>query len=76
MGKRQIRIHRKDLHHRAPELLQQPFVQVLLQSRTVFSGKPLHLSKQELQLQDLRFNRHTLPLEQVEEVIYDVEAAW
>lgn len=74
MGKRQIRIFRRDLLNHTFELLQNPSVQVVLRSRVVLTGVLKELSAAGLQLQDARANRHTFQLEQVEEVIYDVEA--
>ncbi len=74
MGKRQIRIFRKDLVNHADELLRQPGVQVVLRSRVVLHGLLEKLTLEQLQLQDQRFSRHLLPLDQVDEVIYDVEA--
>ena len=76
MGKRQVRIFRKDILNHAIALLGQPGVQVVLRTRVVLHGVLKTLDQEQLQLQDRRFNTHTLPLEQVEEIIYDVEAAW
>ncbi|MBF9252084.1 hypothetical protein I2I11_02145 [Pontibacter sp. 172403-2] len=75
MGKRQIRIFRKDIPERLPELLQRA-VQVVLRSRVVLHGVLLKLTPGQLQLQDQRFGKHLVPVEEVEEIIYDVEAAW
>ncbi len=76
MGKRQVRIFRKDLQGRAMELLQRPSVQVITRSKIVLHGVLKELSPEILQLQDPRLHLHTLPLEQIEEVIYDIEAPY
>lgn len=76
MGKRQFRIFRKDLLSRRFELLQSPAVQVVLRSKVVLAGKLKELDEKGAELQDLRFNYHAFPLEQVEEIIYDVEAPY
>ncbi|SFG42012.1 hypothetical protein [Pontibacter chinhatensis] len=76
MGKRQFRIFRKDLLSRRFELLQSPAVQVVLRSKVVLAGKLKELDEKGAELQDLRFNYHTFRLEQVEEMIYDVEAPY
>ncbi len=76
MGKRQKRIFRKDIPQHIQELLQQETVQVVLRSKVVIQGHLLHLTAEELQLQDQRFSKHTLPLDEVEEIIYDFEAPY
>ncbi|OKL41900.1 hypothetical protein [Pontibacter flavimaris] len=76
MGKRQVRIFRRNLLEHQLELLQSPAVQVVLRSRVVLTGKLKGLDEKGAELQDLRFNFHTFPLEQVEEMIYDVEAPY
>lgn len=76
MGKRQIRIFRKDLVSRALELMQRQEVQVVLQNKVVLNGVLRELQSEGLQLEDHRFNRHRVPLEQVSEIIYDVEAPY
>lgn len=76
MSKRQVRIFRKDIPQHIPELLLQKAVQVVLRSKVVLHGTLKSLTLEQLQLQDQRFGRHTLPVAQVEEIIYDVEAAW
>jgi len=75
MGKRQIRIFRTDISEHLPELLQKA-VQVVLRSRVVLHGVLLKLTPEQLQLQDQRFGKHMVPVEQVEEIIYDVEAPY
>jgi len=74
MGKRQKRIFRKDIQQHLQELLQRRTVQVVLCSKVVINGDILRLTPDELQLQDHRFGKHLLPLNQIEEIIYDLEA--
>ncbi|WP_242916380.1 hypothetical protein [Pontibacter liquoris] len=76
MGKRQIRIFRKDIVNRASELLLQPAVQVVLRSRVVLHGVLEKLNQEQLQLQDQRFGRHVVSVAEIEEIIYDLEAPW
>lgn len=76
MGKRQVRIFQKDLEKRLPEVLQQSVVQVVLRNKTVLSGSMSSINAGELQLKDLRFNKHEFTLEEVEEIIYDIEAPY
>lgn len=76
MGKRQIRIFKTKLLNHRFELLQSPAVQVVLCSKVVLTGKLKSLDESGAELQDLRFNYHHFPLEQVEEIIYDVEAPY
>lgn len=77
MGKRQIRIYRKDILQRLPELKVQQAVQVILRNRVVLPGRLL-VSKEEdeLALLDARYNIHQVPLQEIEEVIYDIEAPY
>jgi hypothetical protein len=76
MGKRQIRIFRKDLEQHLSELLQIPVVQVILQNKVVLHGSLSSLKTGELQLQDFRFGKHVIAPEQIEEIIYDIEAPY
>lgn len=76
MGKRQIRIFNKDLKQHLPELFRQASVQVVLSSKVVLHGSLSGLNNGMLQLQDFRFGKHEFDIEQVEEVIYDIEAAF
>jgi len=76
MGKRQTRIFRKDIPQHVQQLLAQKSVQVVLRNKVVLTGLLLQVSPEQLQLQDYRFHKHTLPVEQVEEIIYDTEAAY
>lgn len=76
MGKRQIRIFRNDLPNHTLELLQQPAVQLITRAKTVLTGKLKALDSESIQLQDMRAHIHTFAVGEVEEIIYDVEAAW
>ncbi|WP_161890284.1 hypothetical protein [Pontibacter russatus] len=76
MGKRQKRINRKDIPQHIPELLQRRTVQVVLRTKVVLNGDILQLTADELQLQDHRFGKHILPIDQIEEIIYDMEAPY
>ncbi|SIR31659.1 hypothetical protein [Pontibacter lucknowensis] len=76
MGKRQIRIYRNQLADHLPDLLQQLTVQVVLRNRVVVQGVLQHVSVQELELLDGRRHKHTIPVPEVEEVIYDIEAPY
>ncbi|EJF11317.1 hypothetical protein I0P70_12175 [Pontibacter sp. FD36] len=76
MGKRQIRIYRNQLADHLPDLLQQQTVQVVLRNRVVVQGVLQHVSVQELELLDGRRHKHTIPVPEVEEVIYDIEAPY
>lgn len=76
MGKRQKRIFRKDIEQHIQELLQRKSVQVVLRSKVVLNGDILRLTAEELEVQDHRFGKHLLLIDQIEEIIYDMEAAY
>ncbi len=76
MGKRQVRIFRKNIPEHIPELLLQKAVQVVLRSKVVLHGTLKQLTTAQLQLEDRRFGKHVVQVADVEELIYDVEAAW
>ncbi|MBB6610867.1 hypothetical protein H7F15_07455 [Pontibacter sp. Tf4] len=76
MGKRQIRIPGIKLQEHVMELLTRPAVQVVLRSRVVVTGKLLHTAPETITLQDMRQSKHVLPTNQIQEIIYDIEAAW
>ncbi|MEJ8803001.1 hypothetical protein [Pontibacter sp. H249] len=76
MGKRQVRIFRNDLQEHLSELLQQPVVQVVLRNKVVLAGSLSSINADKLQLKDFRFNKHEFNLDEVEEVIYDIEASY
>ncbi|MBD1396796.1 hypothetical protein H9Q13_06430 [Pontibacter sp. JH31] len=76
MGKRQIRIFRKDIPQHLPELLLQDSVQVILRNRVVVQGKLKTATADNFEILDGRRNQHAIPVRDVEEVIYDVEAPY
>jgi len=76
MGKRQIRISGVKLQEHEMELLSQPAVQVILRNRVVVTGKLLQTSPETITIRDMRLNQQVLPADQIQEVIYDIEAAW
>ncbi|WP_439880182.1 hypothetical protein ACSX1A_13575 [Pontibacter sp. MBLB2868] len=76
MGKRQVRIFRKNLEEHLPELLLQSSVQVVLRSKAVLNGVLSSSGPAMLALQDFRFGKHTFAFNDVEEVIYDIEAPY
>ena len=76
MGKRQTRVLRKHITDQLPLLQQQPLVQVILRSKAVYQGKIRRFNLDKLELEDRRSIRHVVPLEQIDEIIYDKEAAF
>ena len=76
MGKRQTRILRKDILQHTQELLERPTVQVVLRNRAVLYGALKNLTATQLEMHDQREGKHVVPLQQVEEIIYDREAAY
>ena len=76
MGKRQVRIFKEDLEKKLPELLQQPVVQVVLSTKVVLTGTLSDKGEGILQLKDFRAGKHNFTTGQVEEIIYDIEAAY
>ena len=76
MGKRQVRIFRNDLEKHFPELLQQPVVQVVLRNRVVLAGSLSSISSGKIELKDFRFNKHEFSKDEVEVIIYDIEAPY
>jgi hypothetical protein len=76
MGKRQVRVYRKDIPDHSEELLQSETVQVVLRTRVVLHGVLLKMTANRLLLQDIRAGKHVVSLPDVEEIIYDREAAF
>jgi hypothetical protein len=76
MGKRQIRISGTKIQQHSLELLERPLVQVVLRSRVVLAGKLLQISPELITVMDMRRSEHKLPTDQIEEIIYDLEAAF
>lgn len=76
MGKRQVRISGIKLQQHAQELLDQPATQVILRNRVVLAGKILQVSSDNVTVLDMRRSKHMLPTDQIQEIIYDLEAAF
>jgi hypothetical protein len=76
MGKRQIRIYRTNIPKHLPELKMQDSVQVILRSRVVVQGKLITATEEEFEILDGRRHKHSIPVQDVEEVIYDIEAPY
>jgi hypothetical protein len=75
MGKRQIRIFRKDIVLKKTEIVGREG-HVILTDHVVFNGKILEITDRQLILQDLRLNKHVLDLTQLVEVVYDKETVF
>lgn len=75
MGKRQIRIFRKDIVFKKDEILTK-IGHVILADHVVFTGRVLEISEDNLVLEDFRFNNHVLKLSQVLEIVYDIETEY
>ncbi|QCR24602.1 hypothetical protein [Pontibacter sp. SGAir0037] len=76
MGKRQHRIFREQISGRTEELLHQKSVQLIYRNKMVLQGQIVKLGSVQLELVDGRNHKHMVPLQQVEEIIYDKEAAF
>ena len=76
MGKRQKRIFRNDIKDHVQELLLRRTVQVILRNKVVLNGDITKLTEEELHLKDHRFGKHTAAVSEIEEIIYDIEAAY
>lgn len=76
MGKRQERIFRNDIKHHMQELLVRQTVQVVLRNKVVINGAIIKLTEEEIHLKDHRFGKHKMAISEIEEIIYDVEAAY
>lgn len=76
MGKRQTRIFRQNIQKHLQELLQCQTVQLVLRTKVVVQGKLFMPSPGQFELVDKCRNKHTVQLHQIEEIIYDKEAAF
>ena len=76
MGKRQIRISGTKLQQHTLALLERPVVQVVLRNRVVLAGKLLDVSPETITVLDMRRSKQVLPTDQIQEIIYDLEAAF
>ena len=75
MGKRQVRIFRKDIALKKSEILHKTG-HVILTDHVVFTGHILDITETGLVLKDFRFNNHVLELNQVLEFVYDIETEY
>ena len=75
MGKRQVRIFRKDILSKKSEIEGKPG-HVILSDHVVHHGQFLEVTESHLLLRDPRFNKHTLELGAIEEVVYDKETEY
>lgn len=73
MGKRQVRIFQKDIYPNRPRLLRQD-AHVVLRSARVLRGVISELTNSHLTLLNHRQHPQSVELEEVEEVVYDLEA--
>ena len=76
MGKRQTRVFRQNIQNHLLELLQSQTVQMVLRTKVVIQGK-LHMpAPDQFEMVDKSRKKHTVALHQIEEIIYDKEAAF
>ncbi len=76
MGKRQTRVFRQNIQEHVQDLLQCQTVQLVLRTKVVMQGKLLMTAPEQFELVDKCRNKHTVALHQIEEIIYDKEAAF
>lgn len=76
MGKRQTRVFRQNIQEHLQDLLQCQTVQLVLRTKVVIQGKLLMMTPEKFKLVDQCRNAHTVALHQIEEIIYDKEAAF
>ena len=72
MGKRQVRIFRKDILLKKSEIEGKPG-HVIMADHVVHNGQIMEITDSHLLLRDPRFNIHALALSAIEEVVYDKE---
>lgn len=72
MGKRQVRISRKDILVKKSEI-EGKLGHVILTDHVVHSGQILVVSDDYLELLDPRFNKHKLEIGAILEIVYDKE---
>ena len=75
MGKRQIRILRKDILAKQSEILGKTG-HVILSDHVVFNGLIEEINQTHLKLRDPRFNQHNLEIAAIEELVYDKETEY
>jgi len=76
MGKRQTRVFRQDIQKHLQDLLQCQTVQLVLRTKVVIQGKLFNPEPDQFELIDYGRNKHAVALHQIEEIIYDKEAAF
>ena len=72
MGKRQIRISRKDILLKKAEI-EGKEGHVIMADHVVHNGQILAVSDNYVELRDPRFNKHKLDIGAILEVVYDKE---
>ncbi|MGV3587744.1 MAG: hypothetical protein ACO1OF_12120 [Adhaeribacter sp.] len=72
MGKRQVRISRKDILLKKAEL-EGVTGHVIMADHVVHNGQILAVSDSQLELRDPRFNKHKLEMGAILEIVYDKE---
>jgi hypothetical protein len=76
MGKRQTRVFRQNIQNHLQDLLQCQMVQMVLRTKVVIHGKLFMPAPDQFELVDKGLNKHLVQLYQIEEIIYDKEAAF
>jgi len=76
MGKRQTRVFRQNIQEHLQDLLQCQTVQLVLRTKVVIQGKLLLKTPDQFELADKCGHVHAVTLQQIEEIIYDKEAAF
>ncbi|WP_026462860.1 hypothetical protein [Adhaeribacter aquaticus] len=72
MGKRQVRVLRKDIIAKQAEFLGKSG-HVILSDHVVFNGLIEEINPTQLKLRDPRFKKHFLEISAIEELVYDIE---
>ncbi len=75
MGKRQVRISRKDILLKKSEIEGKPG-HVILANHVVHNGQILEITDSHLVLRDPRFHKHSLEIDAILEVVYDKETEY
>jgi hypothetical protein len=72
VGKRQVRVFRKDILLKKSDIEGKPG-HVIMSDHVVHNGQILEVTESHLVLLDPRFNKHSLEMDTIEEVVYDKE---
>ncbi|MFL5728048.1 MAG: hypothetical protein ACJ75J_01060 [Cytophagaceae bacterium] len=75
MGKRLIRIFRKELKAKAASLAGRK-INLVLQNQSTFYGVLLKVDQEGLELKDLLNKKHYFKFSGIEEIVYDQVAAY